>query len=41
MHRLLALALLLSLAVIAEAKTYRNPHERAAFVKQHPMPIDA
>jgi len=38
MHRLLALALLLSFAVIAEAKTYRDPHERAAFVKQYPCP---
>ena len=38
MHRLLALALLLSFAVIAETKTYRDPHERAAFMKQHPCP---
>jgi hypothetical protein len=38
MRRLLLLALLLGLAVIAEAKTYRDPHERAAFVKRHPCP---
>jgi len=41
MHRILLLALLLGFAVITEAKTYRDPHERAAFVKQHPVPIDA
>jgi hypothetical protein len=38
MRRPLLLPLLLSFAVIAEANTYRDPHERAAFVKQHPCP---
>lgn len=38
MPRLLLLALLFGFAVIAEAETYRDPHQRAAFMKQHPCP---
>ena len=38
MRRLLLLLLLLGFATIAWAKTYRDPHERAAFQKQHPCP---
>jgi hypothetical protein len=38
MRRLLLLALLLGFAVIGEAKTYRDPHQRTAFVKEHPCP---
>ena len=38
MRRLLLLALLLGFSAITEAKTYRDPHQRAAFVKEHPCP---
>lgn len=38
MRRLLLLALLLEVAAIADAKTYRDPHQRTAFVKKHPCP---
>ena len=38
MRLLFLLALLLGFAAIAEGKTSRDPHQRAAFVKQHPCP---
>jgi hypothetical protein len=38
MPRLSLLALLLGFTIIAEAKTERDPHQRAAFVKEHPCP---
>jgi hypothetical protein len=37
MRRLLLLSLL-GFVAIAEAKTYRDPHERAAFMQSHPCP---
>ena len=38
MRGLLLLPLLLGFAGIAEGSTYRDPHQRAAFVNQHPCP---
>jgi hypothetical protein len=38
MRTFLVLAVLLGFAAVAEAKTYRDPHERAAFMKHHPCP---
>ena len=38
MRGILLLALLLGFAGIVEGRTYRDPHQRAAFVKQHPCP---
>jgi hypothetical protein len=38
MREFLVLALFFGFAVVAKAETYRDPHQRAAFVKQHPCP---
>jgi hypothetical protein len=38
MRAFFVLVLLLGFAIIAEATTYRDPHQRAAFMKYHQCP---